>query len=124
MAGPQFARRVERILTRAGQNFGSGQLRGTLTRVTGHTGPVNAPTGDTTDDFPFVGLWGTFTAEERASGLIEDNESVLLVGATTLTITPRAGDTVTVGQQTYQVKSADTTRPGGTDLLHRLKVLA
>ena len=124
MAGTQFARRVENILTRAGQQFGSGQLRGTLVRVTARTGPTNAPTGETTVDYPFVGLWSDFSAEERASGLIEDNESVLLVGATTLTTTPRAGDKVTVGGQSYQVKAVSTTRPGGTELLHRLRVLA
>ena len=124
MAGTQFARRVERILTRAGQQFGSGQLRGTLVRVVSRSGPSNAPTSEQTQDYPFVGLWSDFSAEERASGLIEDNESVLLLGATTLTTTPRAGDKVTVGSAAYQVKSVSTTRPGGTELLHRLIVRA
>lgn len=122
MAGTAFARRVEGILSRAGQRFGEGELRGTLTRVTGRTGPSYAPTGETTQDYDFVGLWDAFTAEERAAGLIEDGDHKFLIGAATITTDPRAGDTMTVGGRTYQVKQVEIVRPGGVALLYTLKV--
>ncbi len=122
MTGTAFAKRVEGILSRAGTRFGAGQLRGTLTRVTGHSGPSYAPTGETTASYEFVCIWGEFSAEERAAGLVEDGDHKLLIGATTLTVQPRPGDKVTVSGAIYNVKEVGTVKPGGTALLYSVVV--
>ena len=120
--GPALAKRIENLLKRAGTTFGAGQLTGTLTRVTGITGPSYAPTGKTTQTYPFTCLWGAFEFQERLTGLVEDGDHRLLIGASSLTVFPRPGDTVTISGVTYNVKNVDVVRPGGTPLLYQLIV--
>ena len=115
--GPVLASRVESLLARAGTNFGAGELKGTLRRVTGVTGPSYAPTGQATRTYSFTGLWSEFEVQERLTDLVEDGDHRLLIGAKTLEIDPRVGDTVTVGSITYTVKQVRAIRPGGTALL-------
>ena len=55
---------------------------------------------------------------------MEDGDSRLEVGATTLDVEPQAGDKVTVGETTYQVKAVEVIRPGGVPILYRLKVIS
>ena len=122
MSGAALAKRVEGLLGGAGASFGSGQLNGTLTRVTGRTGPSYAPTGETTATYTFVCLWGAFTAEERFAGLVQDGDHRLEVGAASLTVEPRPGDSVTVQGATYVVKEVLAVRPGGVPVLYQLTV--
>ena len=125
MPGAALATRFEGILARMASRFGDGKpLTGTLTRITGTTGPVFNPTPVTTD-YAFVGLWGEFEAAERAGGLVEDNEALLVIGSDTLTVKPQAGDTVTLrgSTDTHKVQGIMPTQPGGLALIYRVKVL-
>ncbi len=120
--GPALANRVESLLARAGTNFGAGELNGTLRRVTGTTGPAYAPTGQTTTTHPFTGLWSEFEIQERLTDLVQDGDHRLLIGAKTLKVDPRVGDTVTISRVTYTVREVITIRPGGTPLLYDCRV--
>lgn len=122
MTGTAFARRVERLLSRAGSTFGAGELTGQLRRVTGRSGPPNAPTGETVSTYDFVCIWAEFEAEERQAGLVEDGDSKLLIGADSLKVVPRTSDTVTVQGRNYRVKRVDVVEPGGVALLFELIV--
>ena len=123
MTGTAFAKRVEGILSRAGTRFGAGELTGTLIRQY-RTGPSYEPVIEERTIGSFVCIWGEFTVEERAAGLVLDGDHRLEVGATTLDVVPQAGDKVTVQGATFQVKSVEIIRPGGVALLYRLKVRA
>ena len=122
--GQRLAARFERLLSKLGTSFGEGQLDATLHRDGGRTGPSYNPTILPATDHACIVLWGEFAAEERAGGLVEDGDSRLEVGATTLDIEPQAGDKVTVGETTYQVKAVEVIRPGGVPILYRLKVIS
>ena len=119
-----LAQTIEGVLSTAGGIFRTGELKGKLIRVTGRTGPSYAPTRETTATYDFVSIWGEFTAEERALGLVVDGDHRLEIGADSLTVAPQAGDKVEVQGVTYQVKTVDIVRPAGVALLYRLKVRA
>ena len=105
--------------------FGDGRpLAGVLTQVTGKTGPSYRVTEMATNTHDFFCIWDEFSLEERQSGLIEDSDHILLIGAQSLTVTPKAGDYVTVQEQRYDVKTVLTERAGGVPLLYRVKVKA
>ena len=81
-----FPARVEKILSRIGRRFNSSgkPLEGQLVRPTSTTGPNYAPTGENAPGmYDFICLWGEFNKEERLSGLIQDNEHILLIGTET-----------------------------------------
>ena len=118
--GTAFANRVERILTRAGENFGSGKLTGTLRRVTQRRGPGYFPTGETSGEWTFVGLLDSFTTEERASGLVQDGDLKLLIAPTSIDTVPVSGDKVVLSGTEYRVKNVDIVRPASVDLLYTL----
>ena len=86
------------------------------------TGPGYLPTGETTSTYDIFCIWGEFSLEERTAGLVEDGDHRLLVAADTLATEPRVGDSVTVGGSTYRVVMADVVKPGGTAILHQLRV--
>ena len=123
-AGQRLAARFEGLLSKLGTSFGEGQLNATVHRAGGTTGPSYNPTVLPPTDHACIVLWSDFTAEERAGGLVEDGDSRLEVGATTLDVEPQAGDKVTVGSTTYQVKAVEVIRPGGVPILYRLKVIS
>lgn len=112
---------VESAIGAAGAAFG-GRLTGTLTRRTTTTGPDYEPTKQNTESYSFVALWGEFTAEERMTGLIQDDDHRLEVGAHTLAIEPRIGDQVTVGGNTYDVHHVEVVQPAGAPILYRLRL--
>ena len=122
--GQRLAARFEGLLARMGERFGEKKLEATLHRDGGRTGPSYNPTILPATDHPGIVLWGDFTAEERAGGLVEDGDSILEAGTTTLDVEPQAGDKVTVGSTTYQVKAVEVIRPGGVPILYRLKVIS
>lgn len=129
MANP-LQGRVEGLLARAGKVFGEGELRGKLTRVVGFEGPANAPTGERTDSYEFIGIWSEFDIEERAAGLVEDGDHKLLIGTASprwesgsnRSTEPRVGDRVAIGGVSYTVKKIGTVKPGGTALLYPVTV--
>ena len=109
--GQRLAARFEGLLSKLGTSFGEGQLDATLHRDGGRTGPSYNPTILPATDHACIVLWGEFAAEERAGGLVEDGDSRLEVGATTLDVEPQAGDKVTVGRDDVpgQGRRSDTT---------------
>ena len=76
---------------------------------------------ETETTYTFRGaVWSKISIEERTAGLVEEDDRVLLIGADTLTVAPRDGDTVTVGGETLRVKAVKTTQPADVPLLYRL----
>lgn len=119
--GQLFAGRVERILARAGESFGSGKLQATLVRTASSgTGQPWNPADRTSVRSTHTVIWGAFSQEERASGLIQDGDAKLLLSSGTLT--PRAGDRVEISGETWRVKSVQVVRPGGDVLMSEVVV--
>lgn len=91
------------------------------------SGPAHNPAvayGGSGKEHPFKAVWGAFTKEERAAGLIEDGMFRLEVGASTLTVAPKVEDKVRVQDRIYNVSEVEIIRPGGVPLLYRLRVEA
>ena len=118
-----LARTFEGVLKTAGILFGDGKpLKGKLIRVTQREGPSYEVTGQSTTEHEFFCVWGEFDAKERLSGLIEDEDAKLEVGADSLTVAPKAGDRVIVQDKSYDVKGVRIERAGGVPLLYSLRV--
>ena len=110
--------RAEHLLARAGVRFGTGKLTGTLIRKTRTGGTDSDPEHDT-DEYSCVVIWDRANDEERASGIIRQDERVILIGAETLTVEPLSGDRLTVAGVSYEVNRVEAIRPAGVDILYR-----
>lgn len=118
-----IASQIENALSLAGSIFGDGKLTGTLTRRTRSAGTDYEPTYTSTD-YTCTVLWDEVTVEERAAGIIAEDERTILIGASTLSVEPQSGDRLDVGGDSFEVKRVMSTRPGGTDLLYRAVLAA
>ena len=85
----------------------------TLTRTTTTAGanPWDPPAGSTTTDYPCKALREEFGASWLAGGLVDATDVKILVLAATLSVTPEAGDRITIGSSSWTVVPAGSGKP-------------
>lgn len=83
----------------------------TRTTVTAGVNPWDPPAGNTTTDYPCKALREEFGASWLAGGLVDATDVKILVLAATLSVTPEAGDRITIGSASWTVVPAGSGKP-------------
>lgn len=94
-----------------GKAFNGLFLDATLTRAGITTGDAWNPTAGATTAYPCKAIndeWGSF---DRANGLVASSDRKVLILATSLAVTPQAGDQITIQGVTLTVVSDGEGRP-------------